>query len=33
VALLPMRSDIDTVEDLQRYPATGRLARLLAPAG
>jgi rSAM/selenodomain-associated transferase 1 len=33
VALLPMRSDIDTVEDLHRYPATGRLARLLAPAG
>jgi rSAM/selenodomain-associated transferase 1 len=33
VALLPMRSDIDTVEDLQRYPATGRLARLLAPPG
>lgn len=34
VALLPERSDIDTVEDLQRYPATGRLARLLgAPAG
>lgn len=26
VALLPLRSDIDTAEDLARYPAVGRLA-------
>ena len=30
VALLPVRSDIDTVDDLAGYPATGRLARLVA---
>jgi rSAM/selenodomain-associated transferase 1 len=30
VALLPARSDIDTVDDLDGYPAAGRLARLLA---